>query len=119
MARTRENREVINNSDEEYKEEFRGSTLVFPPRGSIVMERRAAVEFLGQYRPFDREKTVGEKPLSWKPANGKQPAAPLPDVEIDEPKFVNTATGKAHATKDELDADLAGFSHLKLKDKED
>ena len=119
MARVRENREVINNSDEEYKEEFKGSVLVFPPRGSIVMERRAAVEFLGQYRPFDREKTVGEKPLSWKPANGKRPAAPLPDVEIDEPAFVNPVTGKTAASKEELDADLASFSHLKLKEKED
>lgn len=119
MARVRENREVINNSDEEYKEEFRGEVLVFPPRGSRIMERRAAVEFLGQYRPFDREKTVGEKPLSWKPANGKRPAEPLPDVEIETPEFVNPANGKKFESKEDLDADLAGFSHLKLKEKED
>lgn len=119
MARTREFREVINNSDEEYKEEFRGSVLTFPPRGSIVMERREAVSLLGQYKPFDREKSTGDKPLSWKPAAGKRPAAPLPDVEIDGPEFVNQATGKVHASKDELDADLKGFQHLKLKDKED
>lgn len=120
MARTREFREVINNSDSEYKEEFRGTTLVFPPHGSHIMERREAVALLGQYVPFDREKSTGEKPLSWKPANGKRPAAPLPDVEIDEPAFVNPATGKAHATKEELDEDLKGFSHLVLKkEKED
>lgn len=119
MARTREFREVINNSDEEYREEFRGTTLVFPPRGSHVMERRQAVELMGQYVPFDREKSMGEKPLSWRPAKGKVPAAPLPEVEIDEPAFANPANGKKFNTKEELDADLAGFSHLKLKEKED
>lgn len=119
MARVREFREVINNSDEEYKEEFKGNVLTFPPHGSIVMERRQAVEFLGQYKPFDREKSTGEKPLSWKPAKGKRPDAPLPDVETEEPAFVNPVTGKAHATKDALDEDLAGFAHLKLKEKED
>lgn len=119
MARTREFREVINTSDEEYKEMFAGKLLTFPPKGSIVMERREAVRFLGQYVPFDREKSNGEKPLSWKPANGKRPAAALPDVEIDEPKFVNQATGKAHASQAELDEALKGFGHLVLKEKED
>lgn len=119
MARTREFREVVNNSDEEYKEEFKGGVLTFPPHGSIVMERREAVAFLGQYKPFDREKSTGEKPLSWKPAAGKRPAAPLPDVEIEEPAFVNPVNGKPFATKEALDADLAAFEHLKLKEKED
>lgn len=119
MARTREFREIINNSDTEYKEEFRGSVLTFPPHGSLVMERRDAVSFLGQYKPFDREKSTGEKPLSWKPAAGKRPAAALPDVEIDELTFTNPASGKTFSSKEDLDADLKGFEHLKLKAKED
>jgi hypothetical protein len=119
MARTREFREVINNSEEEYREEFKGKTLVFPPHGSMVLERREAVALLGQYVPFDREKTSGEKPLSWKPANGKRPAEPAPEVELDAPEFVNNATGKKFASKEELDADLKGFEHLVLKEKED
>ena len=119
MARSREFREVINNSDKEYKEEFEGGVLTFPPHGSIVMERRQAVRFLGQYIPYDREKSTGDKPITWKPAAGKRPAAAMPDIETDEPAFVNPANGKAHATKEALDEDLAGFSHLVLKDKED
>jgi hypothetical protein len=119
MARQREYREVINNSDEEYKEMFGGKDLTFPPRGGIVMERRDAVRLLGQYVPFDREKSSGEKPLSWRPANGKRPTAPLPDVEIDEPQFVNIANGKVHPSQEALDEDLKGFSHLTIKEKED
>lgn len=120
MARTREYREVINNSNEEYKEEFGGEVLVFPPHGSKIMDRRSAVQFLGQYKPFDREKSNGDKPFSWKPAQGKRPAAAQPEVDIDTPPgFVNQATGKIHATKAELDEDLKGFAHLTLKEKED
>ncbi len=119
MARVREFREVINTSDKEYKEEFDGAVLTFPPHGSHIMERRAAVRFMGQYVPYDRERSTGEKPITWKPAAGKRPAAPMPEIETDEPQFVNPATGKPHASQAELDEDLKGFSHLTLKDKED
>lgn len=118
MARTREYREVFNNSDEVYKEEFKGQMIVIPPRSSIIMERREAVHFTAQYAPFDREKSSGVKPLSWRPARGKVPAAKEPEVDIEEPKFVNQATGVKFDSKEELDEDLKGFAHLTLKKEE-
>lgn len=120
MARVKEYREVINNSDREYKEEFKGDVLVFPPHGSMVMERRDSVQFLAQYKPFDREKSNGDKPLSWRPApEGAKLTVAAKTPEAPEPKFVNPVTGAQHATKESLDEELKGFEHLKLREKED
>lgn len=118
MARVRENFEIVNNGDKPYKEMFRGKEIVIPAKGSIVMERREAVNFVGQYIPFDKEHSIGEKPLSMKPARGKAPSAPVAVLD-DEPEHVHPVTGKEYATKEALDEDLKGFEHLALKDEKD
>jgi hypothetical protein len=117
MAREREFREVIYAGDTEYKEEFKGEVLTFQPGERRVMERRDAVHFLAQYKPFDREKSTGDKPFSWRPA----PAGARPTVAVaveEAPAYVNQATGATFASKDDLDKDLEGFQHLKLKEDE-
>jgi hypothetical protein len=119
MARDREYREVIYGGDAEYKEEFKGDILVFQPGERKVMERRDAVHFLAQYKPFDREKSTGDKPFSWRPAPpGAKPSVQVAAVVEDTPEFVNHATGAKLASKDDLDKDLEGFQHLKLKEDE-
>lgn len=117
MAREREFREVIYGGDTEYKEEFKGDVLVFQPGERKVMERRDAVHFMAQYRPFDREKSTGDKPFTCRPAPaGARPAAA---VAVEEPPaYVNQATGATFATKEDLDKDLEGFQHLKLREEE-
>lgn len=121
MAREKEYREIFNDSREPYSEDFRGETVTIPARGSIVMERREAVQFLAQYKPFDREKTMGEKPLSWQPAQpGAKPTARGAAVAMeDPPRFQNHVTGQAFNSQEELDKDLEGFKHLRLKDEDE
>lgn len=122
MGRKQEFREVYRTdigATNVYKEEYKGKEIEIPPGGSILMERRDAVQFMAQYKPFDRENSMGEKPLAWRPANGKRPGKTL-DVEIDDaPKFQNPANGKEFETKEALDEDLKQYSHLKLRKEED
>src|SRR3990167_1191891 len=121
MARETEYREIINLSDEDYTEEFKGQPLTIPARGSRtpnpVLRRREAVEFLAQWVGYDREREQGKKPLSCKPATRK-PGDNV-EVEPEPPKFKNPANGKEFSNKEDLDKDLEGFSHLRLRKEKD
>lgn len=122
MARIREYRKVTYTGTTLYREEFAGEILEWTPGQSRIMERRDAVRFLAQYKPFDREKSTGEKPFSSVDATEAEAKAYLGKVQAEpaEPKkYRNEATGQTFTTQAELDKDLEGFSHLRLKEEDD
>lgn len=121
MARIREYRKVTYNGTSLYREEFQGEILDWSPGQSRIMERRDSVHFLAQYKPFDREKSTGEKPFSCVPVSEEEARAAVKvKAEAAEPKrYRNEATGQTFATQAELDKDLEGFDHLRLKEDDD
>lgn len=112
----REYRDVFNNSDNVYEEEYRGRVIRIPPRGFVTLSRREAVEFLGQYVNFDREQSVGNKPLSWRPSKKAPTAENAPEDPL---PFKSMADGKGFATQEELDTHLKAFESLRLKEEDD
>lgn len=121
MARIREYRKVTYNGTVPYREEFGGEILEWAPGQSRVMERRESVHFLAQYKPFDREKSTGEKPFTCVPVGEEEARAAVKvRTEPQEPKrYRNEATGQTFASQAELDKDLEGFDHLRLKEDDD
>lgn len=121
MARIREYRKVTYTGNILYREEFAGEILEWTPGQSRIMERREAVHFLAQYKPFDREKSTGEKPFSWSQVTEEEAKAAIKvkSEPVEPKKYRNEATGQTFATQAELDKDLEGFEHLRLKEDDD
>lgn len=67
----KEKRKIFNNSDREYVEVFKGKEYRIPPRGMIILPRREAVQFLGNYVHPEYDalgRVKKDKPLSWEKA---------------------------------------------------
>jgi hypothetical protein len=109
-ARVKEVFEIFNNSENVYKEEYKGVVVTIPAKGSVFMDRRDKANFMGQYIPYDREREDGLKPLTARPAkNDKKPNwnPSLKEREESEvPVYRNEATGKTYPTKELLDESL-------------
>lgn len=122
MARIREYRKVTHTGTSHYREEFQGEILEWAPGQSRIMERRDSVRFMGQYKPFDREKSTGEKSFTSVPATEEEAKAYLGKVKtepVEPKKYRNEATGQTFGSQAELDKDLEGFEHLKLREDDD
>lgn len=105
---------VWNDNVHPHKEMFKDNLVEIPAKSCIEMEWEEAIEFKGQFTPIRIRGDGTHDPAGFKMIRVEAPTTPI----FKENDLVNHATGKVAATKEELQAMLEKFSHLRVVDED-
>lgn len=106
---------VWNKNSLPHVETFKGDKIEIPAGGCIEMDWEDATEFKGQFFPMVINADGTHNPKGFKKIVVDRPSEPI----FKDMPLINHADGKVATSRAELEAALAKFDHMKVKDDSD